>query len=98
MGDGDDRVTAYDYRLCMNNSPGNRLLVTEPPGYNASEFELWRRLYAVTKPSSLAAAGLYCLGPIPNNYSDCTDGHGHNTPCKKVERRQHTSQCAALKI
>jgi hypothetical protein len=35
-----------------------------------------RRLYknGTKAPSSLAAAGLGCLGPVPNNYSDCGEG------------------------
>lgn len=71
VGDGDKRITAYDYRLCMTNSPGNRVLVQQPAGYNASEWELWRRYYAITRPTNLGSAGLHCLGPIPNSYDDC---------------------------
>ena len=34
------------------------------------------QLLAVHPPNSLGAAGLGCLGPIPNNYSDCNSTKG----------------------
>ena len=71
LGQADDRIEVYDFRLCLTNSPGNRLPFTKPASYNASEWELWRRLYKNKPPANLAQAGLGCLGPIPNNYSDC---------------------------
>ena len=78
--DGPLWVKVYDFRLCFTNSPSHRILVWEPDGYNASEWELWRRQYASahSPPNSLQEAGLGCLGPIPNNYSDCEGG-----PCVK---------------
>eukprot|EP00045_Choanoeca_perplexa_P006630 m.57173 g.57173 ORF g.57173 m.57173 type:complete len:548 (-) comp13709_c0_seq1:39-1682(-) len=78
IGDGDNKVMAYDYRLCMTDSPSNGLRMTSPPqGYNRSQWELFRRVYDQHPPSSLSAAGLCCLGPIPNNYSDCASGTCH---------------------
>eukprot|EP00730_Choanoeca_flexa_P017648 TRINITY_DN8526_c0_g1_i1.p1 TRINITY_DN8526_c0_g1~~TRINITY_DN8526_c0_g1_i1.p1 ORF type:complete len:548 (+),score=102.92 TRINITY_DN8526_c0_g1_i1:181-1644(+) len=81
VGDGDNRIMSYDYRLCMTNSATWGLRMSAPPAnYNASRFELLRRVFAASPPSSLSAAGLCCLGPIPNNYSDC-GGSG----CKKCD-------------
>jgi len=76
LGTADKRIEVYDFRLCITNSPGNRLPFYEPKGYNASEWEFWRRLwqYGKTPPANLQSAGLGCIGPIPNNYSDCGDG------------------------
>jgi hypothetical protein len=80
VGAEDLWVEPYDFRLCFTNSPGNKVPITKPPSYNSSEFELWRRIYAIKPPTSLASAGLGCLGPIPNNYTDCgTKG------CKKCD-------------
>jgi hypothetical protein len=45
VGAADDRIEVYDFRLCMTDSPGHRILVQKPEGYNASEWEFWRRLY-----------------------------------------------------
>ncbi len=44
VGDGDLWTEPYDFRLCFTDSPGNRLAFTRPDTYNASEFEMWRRL------------------------------------------------------
>ena len=71
IGQADDRIEVYDFRLCVTNSPGNRVPFTKPASYNASEWEFWRRLVKDKPPSNLREAGLGCLGPIPNNYSDC---------------------------
>ena len=78
-GAGDLWVESYDFRLCFTNSPGNQLKFTQPAGYNATQFEYWRRIYRENPPGSLAAAGLHAIGPVPNNYSDC------GRPCKKYD-------------
>jgi len=71
VGDGDEKVEAYTYRLCMTRSPGNSVpIVAPPPGYNASTYTLFRRLFAAAPPRALSSV-LACLGPIPNNYTDC---------------------------
>ena len=76
----DGRVEAYGFRLCLTNSPGNRLSFTKPASYNASEWEFWRRLYKA-RPELLATVPVgACLGPIPNNYSDCGEA-----PCLKCD-------------
>ena len=74
IGGADDRMQVYTFRLCITDSPGNRAPFTKPEGYNASEWEFWRRLYLEKPPADLRAAGLGCIGPIPNNYSDCVGG------------------------
>ena len=57
-----------------------------PRPYNASEWELWRRIYRLKPPRSLAEAGLSCLGPIPNSYDDCGGAdEGMKGACKKCD-------------
>jgi hypothetical protein len=49
---------------------------------------MWRRIYAVDPPKTLSQAGLNCLGPIPNNYTDCGgdgSGSGSGSGCKKCD-------------
>jgi len=73
-GDADHKLEAYAYRLCMTRSPAHRVAITSPPpGYNASTYELFRRVFAAAPPRALGEAGMFCLGPLPNNYSDCPD-------------------------
>ena len=71
VGEADARMEVYTFRLCITDSPSHRIPIWKPPSYNASEWEFWRRLYRHKPPADLRAAGLGCLGPVPNNYSDC---------------------------
>jgi hypothetical protein len=45
-GDGDSRVTAYTYRLCVTDDPTNRIPFTRPERYTASDYELHARVAA----------------------------------------------------
>jgi hypothetical protein len=49
-GEGDSRVTAYTYRLCVTDDPTNRIPFTQPKGYRASDYELHARLAAAVRP------------------------------------------------
>jgi hypothetical protein len=42
-GDGDRRVQAYNFRLCLTSDPANRIPITAPPGYNPKRYELLAR-------------------------------------------------------
>jgi hypothetical protein len=46
LGEGDGALQAYSFRPCLTNRKENRLPLDEPPGYDASELELLRRLLA----------------------------------------------------
>lgn len=70
VGTGDAKIEAYAYRLCMTRAPSRRVAVGQPPDYNATTFELFRRRFAVQPPRSLGEL-LGCLGPIPTDAPDC---------------------------
>ena len=40
IGQGDHRVQAYNFRLCLCKDPANQLPITQPPGYDRSRYEL----------------------------------------------------------
>ncbi len=44
-GEGDHRVQAYCYRLCLTDVPENRVPFTAPPGYDEKDYELLFRMY-----------------------------------------------------
>jgi hypothetical protein len=46
VGDGDSRVTAYTYRLCVTDDPTNRIPFARPESYMPSDYELHARLAA----------------------------------------------------
>ena len=39
-GQGDRRIQAYCYRMCLTDAPDNRVRVGKPEGYDEHEFEL----------------------------------------------------------
>ena len=57
-GTGDDRVMAYQYFACLSTSPGNRVPLHPPPGYNPQDFELLLR-----QTLGAVANGRYPHGP-----------------------------------
>jgi len=46
VGEGDARVMAYTYRLCVTDDPTNRIPFMRPEGYRAEDYELHARLAA----------------------------------------------------
>jgi hypothetical protein len=51
VGEGDHRIQAYNYRLCLTADPAKRVPFGGPPaGYNGTDFDLFAR-YIVTDPS-----------------------------------------------
>lgn len=42
-GDGDQRVQAYCFRMCLTDHPDNRLPFSKPPGYDPLQYELLLR-------------------------------------------------------
>ena len=82
VGSADDKLESFSFRLCMTRAPSRRVPVAQPPGYNASTFELFRR-YFVAVPGATRGDVLFCLGPIPSlNTSDCPPDDGSERWCK----------------
>ena len=52
-GDGDRRVQAYCFRMCLTDNPANRIPFKKPDGYDEKDYELMFRHLA--------------LGPLDNN-------------------------------
>lgn len=51
-GDGDSKVQAYCYRMCLTDKPENRLMIEKPEGYDERDYELlFRALEAGMPPS-----------------------------------------------
>jgi hypothetical protein len=45
-GQGDRKVQAYCFRMCLSDHPGNRIPFPRPPGYDPDEFVLFLRGWA----------------------------------------------------
>jgi hypothetical protein len=91
-GEGDARVQAYCFRMCLTNHPENRIPFAKPDGYDPSQYELLARIYAAGWRETFAK-----FDPIPNHKTD-TNNHGpfsfdnigmnYDYPEASYERRQ----------
>ncbi len=69
-GEGDHRVQAYCYRMCLTNHPENRLPFPRPDDYDSTQYELLARVF-----DTGWKAVFYKFDPIPNHKTD-TNNHG----------------------
>ena len=69
-GDGDSRIQAYCYRLCLTRRPDNRTPFVRPDNYNPEDYELLRRLFDSGWRETFAK-----FDAIPNGKTD-TNNHG----------------------
>lgn len=69
-GAGDDRIQAYNFRMCLTNVPDNRLPFKQPPGYDRAAYELLARYFRGGWNEVFAK-----FDPIPGRKTD-TNNHG----------------------
>ena len=70
FGEGDEKVQAYCFRMCLTNHPENRIPFAKPEGYDARQYELLARIYAAGWTETFNK-----FDPIPNRKTD-TNNHG----------------------
>ncbi|MCL4178258.1 MAG: FAD-dependent oxidoreductase [Verrucomicrobia bacterium] len=91
-GEGDRRVQAYCYRMCLTDHPDNRVAFEKPDGYDAGQYELLVRIFEAGWRETFDK-----FDPIPNRKTD-TNNHGpmstdnigfsHDYPEASYERRR----------
>jgi|GEM_PF-67803 len=64
-GEGDERLQAYCYRMCLTNDSTNRVLIDQPTNYDAADFELLLRVVQAGQTS-----GFFKISPMPNLKTD----------------------------
>lgn len=69
-GDGDKRIQAYCFRLCLTNDPRNRVPFERPNGYDSTQYELLVRVF-----NSGWRETFNKFDPIPNHKTD-VNNHG----------------------
>lgn len=69
-GQGDDKVQAYCYRMCLTRVPGNRVPFPKPDGYDPRNYELLARIFEAGWNETFQK-----FDPIPNAKTD-TNNHG----------------------
>ena len=69
VGDKDDAVSSYNFRLCITNDPTNQVPFQPPSGYNRSDWELVRRVFESENGRGAAewvsSSGLVKGRPLP---------------------------------
>jgi hypothetical protein len=70
FGEGDHRVQAYCFRMCLTDHPDNRIPFARPEGYDPAQYELLARIYASGWKETFGK-----FDPIPNRKTD-TNNHG----------------------
>ena len=67
-GEGDDRVQAYNFRMCLTDAPENRNPYPQPAGYDPLRYELLLRYIEA------GVFDAFCSNlPMPNRKSDCNN-------------------------
>lgn len=69
-GEGDRRIQAYCFRMCLTRVPENRLPFPKPAGYDPHEYELILRVFETGWRETFNK-----FDPIPNDKTD-TNNHG----------------------
>ncbi len=80
-GDGDKRIQAYNFRLCMTKVATNKIPVEPPPNYDAYNYELLAR-YIQTRLNvghSLNLGMFLKIDGIPNNKTDINNNGAFST-------------------
>jgi hypothetical protein len=69
-GTGDNKVQAYNFRMCLSQHPDNRLPFPKPEGYDPARYELLARVFETGWDETFDK-----FDPIPNLKTD-TNNHG----------------------
>jgi hypothetical protein len=72
--EGDHRLQAYCYRMCLTDAPDNRVKIGKPEGYNEADYEiLFRAIKAGQK------GDFFKLSHMPNRKADSNNNGGIST-------------------
>lgn len=69
-GEGDDKIQAYCFRMCLSSNPDNLVPFAKPEGYDPSQYELLVRMFDTGRDDYF-----HKFDPIPNHKTD-TNNHG----------------------
>lgn len=95
-GDGDHRVQAYCFRMCLTDHSENRIPFSRPVGYDSTQYELLIRIYDSGWNETFDK-----FDPIPNHKTDVNNhgpfsfdniGMNYDYPEASYERRQEIIQ------
>ena len=103
LGTGDQKLQAYNYRMCLTTSSGNMLPLTAPTNYDASQYELLARYiqamvalgtnvtlntFMNVYPMPFAKTDINNRGPVSTDFI----GQNYNYPLADYATRQQIAQ------
>jgi len=71
VGDADDRLQAYCYRMVLTDVSANRVAIAKPAGYDEADYELLFRAIAAGQRD-----GFFKTSPVPNRKTDSNNTGG----------------------
>ncbi|HLO43161.1 MAG TPA: FAD-dependent oxidoreductase [Leadbetterella sp.] len=77
-GSGDEKVQAYNFRMCLTDSMPNMIPITAPEDYDPSRYELLLRYIEKKQPHELNWALMH-LQPMPNRKLDINNSGPFST-------------------
>jgi len=77
-GAGDNKVQAYNYRICLTNDVKNRLSIGRPANYDSTRYELLVRLFKA-QPAKRALNDYFIVSAMPNGKTDINNRGGFST-------------------
>lgn len=92
-GQGDHKVQAYCFRLCLTNHASNRVSFSKPDNYDSTRYELFLRMLESGRPKR---DWYFYFNPVPNHKTDVNNhgpisfnniGMNHDYPDASYERR-----------
>ncbi len=95
-GEGDKKIQAYCYRLCLTDNPANRVAFPKPEGYDPKQYELLLRIFQSGWRETFAK-----FDPIPNAKTDVNNhgpmsmdaiGANYDYPEASYERRREIAR------
>ena len=80
-GDGDNRIQAFNYRLCFTQNATNRLPHVVPPDYNPARYELLGRLIEARLAAghTLTMGSFFNVSSMPNGKTDMNNNGAFST-------------------
>ena len=72
-GEGDNKIQAYCFRMCLTDNPDNRIMIDKPEGYDEQEYELLFRSIEAGQDI------FFKLHMMPNRKTDSNNHNGFST-------------------
>jgi hypothetical protein len=77
-GEGDKKIQAYNFRICLTGDRNNQVPITRPAGYDSTKYELLLRLFEAL-PQKRKLNDYFIWSRMPNNKTDINNRGGFST-------------------